>query len=171
MPPVLAVAPLVFTARGVPKPQGSKVRTKTGVRDAAGQPLESWRDTVTAAALKVVEARGGGPLWPRGAPVVVTLRFFMPPTAAAERAHARGLETVPCTRPDWEKISRAVGDAMTVAGVYRDDGQVARAIVDKLWALDRPPGVDVTVSSWIPVPNEMSVWDGVPSVPLGVGWH
>jgi len=142
------IAPFGFTAVGTPVPQGSKTRTRWSIRDDNADRLKPWRETVTGAALDVVTARGGGPVFPRGVPVVVSFRFFFPPTVAAEKARKKGIRTVPAARPDWDKIARSVGDSMTDAQVWADDGQVAAGFVSKAWAFGRPPGVDVTVTCW-----------------------
>ena len=50
------------------------------------------------------------------------------------------------TPPDGDKLLRAVGDALTTAGVWEDDARLARFVVTKLWANPgEPPGAQVIV--------------------------
>lgn len=46
---------------------------------------------------------------------------------------------------DLDKLARNLLDALTDAGVYGDDVQVTRLIVDKIGAGERGPGVDLRV--------------------------
>jgi crossover junction endodeoxyribonuclease RusA len=47
-------------------------------------------------------------------------------------------------RPDWDKLSRAVCDAITSAQVYKDDSQVINAHVSK-----RIAEIDERTGAWI----------------------
>jgi len=46
-------------------------------------------------------------------------------------------------RPDLDKLERAIGDALTDAGVWVDDGQVVNSHTQKWYA--ETPGVHITV--------------------------
>ncbi len=125
---------------GDPVPQGSKrafiVRRggeptgRVAIVDAAGGRLAEWRAAIVAEA----RARHEGP--PHEGPLALALDFCL-------RAPKRPRFREPATRPDWEKLARAVGDALRAAGVYRDDGQVTAAVVVKRYA--EVPGVGVTL--------------------------
>ena len=47
--------------------------------------------------------------------------------------------------PDVDKVARCVLDALTFCGVYEDDKQVARLIVQKKYDLTRTSGVNIRV--------------------------
>lgn len=121
--------PIVFVVRGLPVPQGALVRSPSGGlyhRDA--KRLDAWR---TAIADEARDAIGSAPAI--DGPVSVRVDFVMPRL----RSHflpANRRRPVPelradapvwqCGRPDVDKLSRALLDAITGV-VIRDDGQVA----------------------------------------------
>lgn len=119
---------ITFHVPGVPIPQGSKVANRFGggVRDANAAKLKPWRATVTAAAL---EARGDMPTML--GPVALDVEFSFPRpkshyrtgrNADQLRDDAPWLHT---TKPDIDKLMRALCDAITDARIWRDDSQVA----------------------------------------------
>lgn len=147
MPPDADVAPLRFTAVGVPAPQGSKRHIGKGVMVESSKLLKPWRDTVTTAVLEALAAQGRGMPFGHGVPCVVEAVFYLPPTVAAQKAYDRGRITVPAARNDVDKLSRGLLDAITGVAIW-DDGQVVELHASKRYALGRPPGADVTVSAW-----------------------
>lgn len=132
---------------GVPVPQGSKralpvyegrgeARRFTGrvvVADSAGQRLAEWRSAVIHA---VRAKHAGGPL---EGPLVIRVSFLLP-------RPQRPRFTVPATRPDWDKLARAVCDALQAAGLFRDDGQIVSASVSKRYAADGLVGAFIYVA-------------------------
>lgn len=140
------MAEVTFTIPGVPAPQGSKVRTKWGVRED-NPATRPWR---AAVAWEATAAMQGGALFTR--PVVVEARFVFPRppshyragqnahllTASAPRFHDRA--------PDLDKLQRAIGDALSGV-LLRDDKQiVAWHTVKRYGAVDEPARADVTVT-------------------------
>lgn len=115
---------LVVTVFGKPVTQGSKVRTRWSVRDDNAERLRPWREAVKQAALDVVAgaARLEGPV-----SVEVVFTFDPPKSAPKSR------RCWPITRSsgDVDKLVRAVFDALTDAGVWRDDSQVVRLAAEK----------------------------------------
>jgi crossover junction endodeoxyribonuclease RusA len=113
----------VLFVPGRPAPQGSKTYLGNGRMRESSRFVKGWRaDIVTMAAFKW----GSRP--PLGGPVELHLDFVMPrPSSLPKRK-----PTPPAVkRPDWDKLSRAVCDALTSAQVYRDDSQVTIARVTK----------------------------------------
>ena len=109
-----------FFVPGKPQSQGSKVRTKFGVRET-NKELGPWRERIALAAHAALD--GQGPL--RG-PVAVTLyfRLYRPLSAPKKR-------TPPATKaPDIDKLARACLDAMTHV-LYQDDAQVTTLLASK----------------------------------------
>ncbi len=127
-PPAIGPA-VVFTARGVPIPKGS---TKAFVPKGWKRPIitsdnaksKPWQEDVLNAA---VEAMGTRP--PFEGPVALRLAFFLPRPASAPRR-----VIYPVKKPDLDKLVRCVKDAMTRAGVYRDDSQVIEISTSKAFA-------------------------------------
>lgn len=133
---------------GTPKPQGSKrafFNPRSGravVVDANKKPLRDWRSDVIS---RVQEAMGDEPLMLLG-PLAVRLIFAVPRPTSAPKTR----RTWPAVKPDIDKLTRAVLDAMTDAGAWKDDAQV----VDIHAVKDYPgpdigqhvPGVRITVS-------------------------
>lgn len=129
-----------FSAGGSPASQGSLsahvVRGRVRVHNASPK-TAAWRTVVTAAAL-TARARGWTPF---DCPVRVDLEFYMPPP---KRPRFRR----PATKPDADKLVRAVLDGITDAAVWADDSRVVEIHV-RQWYADEmnPPGVIVEVSA------------------------
>lgn len=129
--PVLEVPLFVVTVYGAPAPQGSK-SAKRNKHTGRIQLVESskyvkpWRDDVVAACL---QARGRG--WK---PLTGALEAEMTFTLTRPKTHfgtGRNAERVrpsapllPLGVPDLSKLARSTEDALTTAGVYRDDALI-----------------------------------------------
>lgn len=119
---VLAVdpgCPLVIVAYGRPAPQGSKrfagMRNGRGVMVESSKAVAPWRELVWSAALA---ARNGAP--PLDAPLAVRMVFTVPKPAAAPKRR----QTWPDRMPDLSKLARSTEDALTNAGVWKDDARI-----------------------------------------------
>lgn len=150
-----------FRVDGVPAPQGSvqgfavrKGGKPTGrvVITADNKKTQPWRQAI------LDEYRTACNAWaicnPEGftGPVSVTLRFWLPRPAAhygtGRNAHQvrPGAPAYPGVKPDLDKLVRAVLDALTAAGVWRDDAQVAELVTWKNYAgPDHKPGAAIQV--------------------------
>jgi Holliday junction resolvase RusA-like endonuclease len=51
----------------------------------------------------------------------------------------------PTTKPDVDKLARAVLDGLVAGGAMKDDAQVSMVIAEKRYAIDRAPGVVITM--------------------------
>lgn len=135
---------LRIEVQGLPQPQGSARAVPIGngrMRvTSANVKLRPWRQAVIAAAREEWGERE-----PVGSAVDVTCVFRLP--RPVSHFGARGLRpsapSRPKVRPDLDKLVRAVLDALTEAGVWRDDGQVVGLQVVKLYGV---PGAAITVS-------------------------
>ena len=114
----------MIEVRGTPAPQGSKRHIGGGRMIEMSKAVGPWREAVIAAAVKQVTA-------PLTGPVRVRLRFQLA-RPASHYSHGRNEGMIkpsapdfPSVRPDIDKLCRAVLDALTMAGAWRDDGQVA----------------------------------------------
>lgn len=132
--------PLTVRVLGLPAPQGSKsaFRNKyTGriQQVESSKKVKPWREAVKSAVTDVI---GDG--WVRiEGPVRVHVTFVFPRPKAHFRtgrnAHLlrEDAPTYAVTRGDLDKLLRSTGDALTDAGVWRDDRQVAHVSADKVY--------------------------------------
>lgn len=121
---------LTITVHGRPAPQGSKRHVGGGRMIEQSKRVRPWREAVKAAAL---DATAYG--WERlDGPVrlEVLLHFDKPKSAPKRR------RTWPTTRTsgDVDKLQRSTFDALTDAGVIRDDSQVIDVWAKKLFTDD-----------------------------------
>lgn len=118
-----SVNTVVVFVPGRPAPQGSKNFIAKGVGIESSKYVKGWRaDIVT---VLYAEYRNRPPMLGE---VHLDLEFVLPRPAATPKRKP----TPPAIkRPDWDKLSRAVCDAITSAQVYKDDSQVTRAVVAK----------------------------------------
>lgn len=106
----------MFTAfiAGTPKPQGSKNAYQRGGRIVlveSNKQLPEWRNN----AINVFKANA--PVEPLAGALVVSVFFYLPKPPSVKREY-------PHVKPDLDKLTRAIGDALTKARVIGDDGQI-----------------------------------------------
>lgn len=75
---------------------------------------------------------------PMVGPVYVELSFFLP------RPKQPKHPVFPIVRPDIDKMTRSIYDALKDAQIYKDDSQVCASAQRKVYAIDRP-GVHILV--------------------------
>ncbi len=125
-------APIVSLAvHGIPTTQGSKkgfvVKGRAVLVDVKKESLNSWRE-----AIRSDIARELGPGWePETGPVRVVLRFALPKPASAPKR--KRTWPVSSRSGDLDKLQRAVFDAITDSGLWRDDSQVVDVQASKDW--------------------------------------
>lgn len=131
---------------GHPAPQGSKRHVGNGIMVESSARVRPWRQDVTASAIEAAERDG----WvaPSG-PLLVELTFTLKRPRYHYRTGAYAHELRPNApvlvdkKPDLDKLARSTLDALTAAGVIRDDAQIARLYVIKRYG--DPAGVVVTI--------------------------
>lgn len=131
-----------FTVYGTPQPKGSTrsfvVEDKTTHRQKVittsdNRNLKSWHQLINIAAQ---EHRPPGGLLP--GPVEIALTFYLlRPKSVSERKRP-----LPVTKPDLDKLTRAVLDALK-GKFYADDSQVCGLNVRKYYG--DPPRVEISV--------------------------
>ena len=165
---------LAFTVLGLPAPQGSKhgrpiYRGSGDAREFTGKVaqvessksgLATWRGDVVRAATDALQlwAEGDQVGYPFGiGPVHVTILFiFGRPKhhyrtgryAHELRPNAPRLHT---TKPDVDKLLRSTFDALTTAGMWKDDAQVAGLSGDPMKVYANPgelPGAHITLRGY-----------------------
>lgn len=131
---------------GVPEPQGNKtgfvrggkVVMVEGKTDDARKRFKSWRDGVAAEA-KAYQVTHRLALIDE--PVELGIVFRMPrPRSAPKR------RIWPDTRPDIDKLERAVLDALT-GTLLVNDSRVVVVTKRKIYAVDEPPGCVITIDT------------------------
>lgn len=123
-----------FEVIGIPKPQGSMKAFNAGghahMKPSGGAAFASWRNAVAQAARDVAESDDVDAPFDGALGLSVDFLFPMPSSAkAAERRHGRRWKT---TAPDTDKLLRTIGDAMTAAGLVRDDARFVAIIATKV---------------------------------------
>lgn len=125
------VPALSFTVRGTPAPQGSKrgyVVNDRAVMVESSKKVKPWREAVKHAALDYLD-RNPARLAPCDA-LMLTVVYTLPRpkshyrtgrNAHLLREHA---PKWPTGKPDRDKLDRSTSDALTDAGIWRDDAQV-----------------------------------------------
>jgi len=127
---------ITFFVPGKPQSQGSKVKTRWGMRED-NKELGPWRERVALAAHAALN--GEDPL--RG-PVTVHLQFVLYRPLSTPKTKP----TPPATKaPDIDKLARACLDAMTHV-LYADDAQVTHLTAEKRVA---EVGEELGVQIWI----------------------
>jgi Holliday junction resolvase RusA-like endonuclease len=111
---------------GQAAPQGSKRHVGKGIMIESSKKVAPWRESVRWAA---IAARKGQPAI--DAPIIARMVF----TFARPKGHYRtgknagqlrpNAPIAPATTPDLSKLLRSTEDALTSAGVWRDDARVA----------------------------------------------
>lgn len=122
-----------FFVAGNPAPQGSKsafVRGGRAVMVESSKRLKPWREAIAKAAAKCFDAPSGP-----SSPIELCLTFHLPTPKKPRR-------TMPTSKPDIDKLTRAVCDALTGV-VYHDDSQVVSVTAHKRYAIE--PGVLISV--------------------------
>jgi crossover junction endodeoxyribonuclease RusA len=133
---------------GVPVPQGSKrayTNKHTGrvnVVEAQSARVRSWRQAI-------IDAAAGSGYTP--GPVSVIVVFWLPRpkqhygTGKNSAQLKPGAPAYPAAMPDLDKLTRAVLDALTDAGCWKDDGQVVVLSAKKLYADGTQPGALILI--------------------------
>lgn len=149
-----------FEVDGLPQPQGSTkaFKTKSGkvLVTSDNRKLKPWRQAVIAAAR---EQLGRTP--PATGAVRVDVVFNLPRPLGhfGKRGLLPSAPELPIVRPDLDKLCRAVLDALTEAGVFRDDGQVWKLELEKQYG--DHAGAAITVASRDGTPQAVPVLPGM----------
>jgi crossover junction endodeoxyribonuclease RusA len=122
---------------GIPAPQGSKRPVGNGRMVESSMAVRPWREAVRAETQKVIQGyspRQG----PMAGPVEVSIAFWLPRPKTVRRER-------PVTRPDLDKLIRAVLDGVVEGGAITDDSQVCLLSAAKAYADGRAPGCVIRI--------------------------
>lgn len=124
---------------GTPQPQGSKRVFRSGYMTEDNPKLKPWRADAITYLQSAAEAYDAATV-PITTPVSVEATFYYSRPAShfgtgrnADRLKASA-PTYKHTTPDLDKLARALGDALTQAGILRDDALIVRWTLVKRWA-------------------------------------
>lgn len=122
---------------GRPAPQGSKKYYGPKRVVEMSKYVGAWRDDVRAGCMRVWGARP-----PIDAPVVLEVEFVMPrPKTAPKRSTPSATGA-----PDLSKLVRSTEDAITSAGVWRDDSRVVATLAwMRIAEIDEAPGAWIRI--------------------------
>jgi len=139
---------LVFSVYGVAQPKGNMRAfhpkgMKFPILTDSNRNVKSWSQLVAQAASEAIQQLPEHDRAVMTGAVRLSVRFFMP---RPKKYTTKSRLQAPCiTMPDWDKLSRAVGDALSQV-VYRDDSQIVEAVVTKQYcALTDAPHADIRV--------------------------
>jgi Holliday junction resolvase RusA-like endonuclease len=128
---------LIVRVLGNPITQGSKTPTKNGgMRESRAKELKPWRAAVTGAALSTISPSSAMPWQPLDGPVRVELTFTMPKPKGAPKT--RRTWPIAARSGDVDKLTRAIFDSLTDAGVWGDDVQVVEVLARKVYPYEHP---------------------------------
>lgn len=143
-PPADPSAQIQFFVPGIPRPQGSKRHVGKGVMVESSKELAPWRQAIAYAALKETgELRFSGACYLQAC-------FWMPRPQAhfgTGKNAGRLKKSAPIycsTRPDLDKLLRALCDALAQSGVLGSDALVAKIWAEKVYG---NPGVLVNLQT------------------------
>ena len=124
---------------GTPAPQGSK--SFKGMSNAgrailaeSSKKVRPWRQDVKAVALEV-----RGSVAPLDEAVRVRMTFTLPKPGSAPKRRV----TYPMRTPDLSKLVRSTEDALTEAGIWKDDARVVECFAFKRYPNEGPDALDV----------------------------
>lgn len=159
---------IAFTARSDPRPKGSKkaiLHRTTGraiVIEDSDRSLRQWEASIRIHAQDAMEA-AGQPVFEGAVELAILFRLRRPAWAIPGPKSKRIAPTYPETKPDVDKLARAVQDALRTI-VYKDDAQVAVLIVEKAYTVGgEAPGAHVKVS---PLKQDVAVFEPLPNNPV-----
>ena len=143
-------ASISFFVPGIPVSQGSKrafvIRDKSGrhrpVLTESAKGLPQWRATVALAGRQALMKGNEGATvgwWAKKA-LLVRLAFSLPRPASLPKKVQDAVK-----RPDVDKLTRAVLDALTGI-LWADDAQITRLEAAKVYAHEGQAGVSVVVT-------------------------
>jgi len=135
---------VTFKVYGHPEPQGStrafvpKGWTRP-IITSANKKQKPWRQEVTRTAIEAMEKFA---IIKRPAPVYIEMRFYV--TKPKSKPKKVIFHT---TKPDLDKLARAVSDSLTGI-VYEDDSQITAALIEKNYGV--PERVEIVITNYEP---------------------
>lgn len=133
----MSLTSVEFFVPGRPAPQGSKRHVGRGIMVESSKALGPWRERVALAAHNASQD-----MFPKGDGLGVHIMFVMPrPSGTPKRSTPPAVK-----RPDIDKLSRAVLDAVTDVIIHDDSAVVDLQAVKRLAEIDETPGAHIKIS-------------------------
>ena len=130
---------ITLHVEGIPAPQGSKTRTRWGMRESS-QRVAPWRAAVKAEA--IIAGDRAGLLDALKPPYRVDVAFYITKPRRTKHTHP-----VAPTIGDLDKLIRSTLDALTQGGLLEDDRFVVALNTTKQWAgVNETPGAIITIT-------------------------
>jgi Holliday junction resolvase RusA-like endonuclease len=130
------MAEVSFSVSGDPASQGSHAIMQGRIVQVNSKKHKAWRTAIVNEVIATLPAD-----WePIDDPCELIVMFYLPKPATVKRSS-------PSVAPDLDKLVRAVGDALAIAGVYTDDSRITRISARKLYAQGIEPGASIVVKS------------------------
>ena len=134
---------LIFVT-GRPAPQGSKnafVIGKRAVMVEASKHLPAWRNDIILAVKQMFQASENVSKFVE--PVKLKVTFYI------DRPKQPKYKIYPGGKPDLDHYIRAVGDALTIAGLLADDALIVKIMAEKVWCgPTTKPEPGATIEVW-----------------------
>jgi len=133
-----------WKVEGIPAPQGSKRHVGMGRMIESCKTLKPWREQIIAESKNNINV-------PKGLEeaVSISLVFLFPRPKAHFNSKGALKHSAPeykTTKPDVDKLARAVLDSLTLAGVFKDDALVFSLSAQKRYCIgNEQPGVMITL--------------------------
>jgi crossover junction endodeoxyribonuclease RusA len=124
-----------FDVDGDAAAQGSMKHVGNGRMVSMSKKLPGWRKAVIAAA----QYSHGADWEPLDGALSVHLSVYI------RRPKTTRFKDYPAGTPDLDKLQRAVGDALKIAGTITDDARIVSWHAHKLWAIGREPGATIRI--------------------------
>lgn len=147
-----------LTIYGTPGPQGSKdfkgfSRAGKAKLIESSPKLKPWRDDITTAIAVYL-----APLRPGWIPIATAQIVRMIFTLPKPKASPKTIRIAAQKYPDLDKLARGAGDALTQAGLIRDDALIVEySRLAKVYPGEDPealqsPGAVITLNNWLDAP-------------------
>lgn len=134
----MTISTIRFQVSGQPAPQGSKRYIGKGRMIEMSKKVRPWRDAVCMAASSAMHKDGINT--PLEVPIALQIVFLIlrPKSHYGKGSHAERVKDsapkVPASTPDLDKLVRSTCDALTDAGIWKDDSQVVSLYARKVFA-------------------------------------
>ena len=127
---------------GIPAPQGSKRHVGNGRLIESCKALKPWREQCIADSLSLSIPTIHGPV-----SISLVFRFQRPKSHYNSKGQLKpSAPQYKTSKPDIDKLARAILDSLTLARVIQDDAQCFLLTAQKRFCVaQEPPGVMITV--------------------------
>lgn len=157
---------ITFTVYGAAQAKGSmRAFTPRGMNHPvitdSNRSVKGWQNMIAAGAMHALDALPPEDRHLIAGGVRCEVTYYLPRPKALDAPRYRGVEVLHTKRPDVDKLTRAVLDALSHR-LWNDDAQVVELIAVKRYAaVGAPARVDVAVmpSTLAPLPLDLPIFE------------